>query len=74
MTPATKTSGDAYEGIDQTRHLQTGVIEFTDGHAEARPGNQINPPYDPAGGNVKALTNSRFWDPLQRDRDKGLPQ
>jgi prepilin-type N-terminal cleavage/methylation domain-containing protein len=74
MNPATKTSGNEYEGIDQTRHMKTGVTEFTDGHAEARPGNQINPPYDPASGNVQALNNSRFWDPLIRARAKGLPQ
>ncbi|HEX3719070.1 MAG TPA: prepilin-type N-terminal cleavage/methylation domain-containing protein [Verrucomicrobiae bacterium] len=75
MNPATITSGVAAEGIDQSRHLQTGVTEFTDGHAEARPGNQINPPYDPGSGSIQALVNYRFWDPLLRASSRpGLPQ
>ena len=64
----------AYEGVDQVRHTHTGVIEFTDGHAEARHNNEINPPADPSGGAVQALVNSRFWDPLLRSAGQGLPQ
>lgn len=64
-----------YEGIDQSRHRQTGVIEFTDGHAEARPGNLINPPVDPQSGVVNALNNSRYWDPLLRAASiRGMPE
>jgi prepilin-type N-terminal cleavage/methylation domain-containing protein len=75
MTPATKSSGTPYEGIDQDRHLHTGVTEFADGHVEARPGPQINPPYDPGSGNVKSLGNYRFWDPLLRaSGHPGLPE
>jgi prepilin-type N-terminal cleavage/methylation domain-containing protein len=74
MNPATISSGVPAEGIDQARHLQTGVIEFTDGHTEARHNTQINPPEDPESGNVQSLLNSRFWDPLLRSANKGLPQ
>jgi len=73
MNPATK-SGAPYEGIDQDRHLQTGVIEFLDGHVEARKNALINPPFDPGSGNVKALMNYRFWDPLLRVNRAGLPE
>lgn len=57
-----------FEGIDSLRHLGTGIVVFNDGHSEARKSAQINPPYDPYGGNPKALINSRFWDPLQRSQ------
>jgi len=68
-------SSGAYEGIAPARHLGTGVIEFTDGHAEARHSSQINPPVDPEAGTVQALLNYRFWDPLMRASDRaGLPQ
>ncbi len=61
-----KYSGGGYEGIDQKRHRDKGVVVFTDCHAEARKDAQINPPMDPGAGNVKALANSEFWDPLNR--------
>ena len=61
-----------YEGVYMERHQSLGVVGFTDGHSEARKDSQINPPVDPLGsGNAgKALTNSRFWDPIQRAGDK----
>jgi len=56
-----------YEGVYMLRHQNTGVVVFTDGHAECRNDSQINPPVDPLGsGSAKALINSRYWDPLQR--------
>jgi type II secretory pathway pseudopilin PulG len=55
-----------FEGVDKTRHFATGVVAFNDGHAEARKDKDINPPRDPAFGDVRGLTNSRFWDPLRR--------
>ena len=55
-----------YEGIEPNRHLGEGVIGFNDAHAEARKSAAINPPANPADGSVKALINSRYWDPLQR--------
>ncbi len=59
-------SSGAFEGIDVTRHRRTGVIVFTDGHAEARKDPAINPPRDPGSGVAQGLINSRHWDPLQR--------
>ena len=59
-----------YEGIDQRRHRNTGVVGFNDGHAEARKDAQINPPRDPAFGDARGLINSRYWDPLQRAGDR----
>jgi prepilin-type N-terminal cleavage/methylation domain-containing protein len=62
-----KASGSkAFEGIDQNRHLKTGVICLNDGHSEARKGERINPPVDPGSGGAKGLINVRYWDPLQR--------
>jgi prepilin-type N-terminal cleavage/methylation domain-containing protein len=55
-----------YEGVDQMRHGDIGVVVFTDGHAEARKDAQINPPVDPGTGDPRGLVNSRYWDPLQR--------
>jgi prepilin-type N-terminal cleavage/methylation domain-containing protein len=55
-----------YEGIDQKRHQDTGVVVFTDGHSEARKDKSINPQRDPAFGDSRGLINSRYWDPLQR--------
>jgi hypothetical protein len=55
-----------YEGIDPNRHRNTGVVGFSDGHAEARKDDQINPAKDPAFGDALGLVNSRYWDPLQR--------
>jgi prepilin-type processing-associated H-X9-DG protein len=65
-----------YEGIDTTRHVTgrgpgMGNVGFADGHAEAKRDAEINPPIDPEfGGSAKALSNSRFWDPLQRGGEK----
>lgn len=59
-----------YEGIDQRRHRNTGVVGFNDGHAEARKDSQINPPRDPAFGDTRGLINSRYWDPLKRAGDR----
>jgi prepilin-type N-terminal cleavage/methylation domain-containing protein len=55
-----------FEGVDPIRHKNTGVVEFTDGHCEARKSQDINPPYDPSSANPKALGNVQYWDPLQR--------
>lgn len=57
-----------YEGIETFRHLGTGVVGFNDGHSEFKKDKQINPHADPYSGSVKALINSRFWDPLQRSQ------
>ncbi len=59
-----------FEGVDQSRHLNSGIAVFTDGHSEARKDAAINPPFDPAAGNPKALINSKYWDPLQRAGDR----
>jgi Tfp pilus assembly protein PilE len=53
------------EGV-ATRHDSFGSIAFNDGHAEFRRNARINPPRDPATGAPIALTNVRYWDPLQR--------
>jgi prepilin-type processing-associated H-X9-DG protein len=58
--------GSQFEGIDPLRHLGTGVIVFVDGHSEARKNDMINPPFDPASQDPRALRNSKHWDPLQR--------
>jgi prepilin-type processing-associated H-X9-DG protein len=60
------TSTSGFEGIDPLRHLGNGVVVFADGHSEARKDDQINPPFDPYGGNPRSLVNSHHWDPLQR--------
>ena len=59
-----------FEGIDQIRHVGTGVLVFTDGHSEARKDSAINPPEDPAAGAAKGLINSRYWDPLKRGGER----
>lgn len=68
MDPAVVRSSSfpAYEGVEPKRHLGAAVMSFTDGHTESRRGEKINPPANPADGNVKALINSMYWDPLQR--------
>jgi len=65
MNPAG--SGGGYEGVDQRRHLNTGVVVFNDGHSEARKDKQINPPEDPYRNTAKSLINCEYWDPLQRN-------
>jgi len=59
-----------FEGIDQSRHRNSGVVLFTDGHSEARRDAAINPPVDPGAGSAKGLVNSRYWDPLKRAGDR----
>ncbi len=59
-----------FEGIDQVRHRNGGMLVFVDGHAEGRRDSAINPPLDPGAGNVKGLINSRYWDPLKRGGDR----
>jgi hypothetical protein len=46
------------------------VVSFNDGHSEARRSVTINPPANPADGSVKALINSRCWDPQVRAGDR----
>jgi prepilin-type N-terminal cleavage/methylation domain-containing protein len=59
-------SAGSHQGVQTTRHVSVGNIVFTDSHAESRRDQKINPPFDPASASVQALTNSRYWDPLQR--------
>jgi len=59
-------SQSSHQGVEMFRHSGVGAAVFTDGHAEARKNANINPPVDPASATVKALTNCRYWDPLQR--------
>jgi len=68
MDPAVvaRSSFPTYEGVEPKRHLGQAVISFNDGHAEARKSTLINPPANPADRSVRALVNSRYWDPLQR--------
>jgi prepilin-type N-terminal cleavage/methylation domain-containing protein len=54
------------QGVETFRHLGVGNVVFTDAHAEARKDANINPPVNPANATVQALTNCRYWDPLQR--------
>ena len=56
----------SHQGVDTYRHQGLGVVVFADGHSQARKDANINPPKDPASATVQALTNCRFWDPLQR--------
>lgn len=65
-----KSASQGFEGIDNLRHRQSGVVVFTDGHAEARKDAAINPPVDPGTGDPKGLINSRYWDPLKRGGDR----
>jgi prepilin-type N-terminal cleavage/methylation domain-containing protein/prepilin-type processing-associated H-X9-DG protein len=59
-------SAGSHQGVQTTRHVNRGNVVFTDSHAESRLDQNINPPVDPASASVRALTNSRFWDPYQR--------
>jgi prepilin-type N-terminal cleavage/methylation domain-containing protein len=61
-----RSASKGFEGVDVARHRNVGAAVFTDGHAEARKDNQINPPVDPGTGNAQGLINSRYWDPLKR--------
>ena len=63
-------SAGGFEGIEQLRHLNKGVVGFIDGHSEARKNEQINPPRDPGSGSALALANSRYWDPLKAAGDR----
>ena len=65
-----RSASQAFEGIDNLRHRNNGVVVFTDGHAEARKDAAINPPVDPGAGDPKGLINSRYWDPLKRAGDR----
>ena len=62
--------GNYFEGVDQNRHHNRGVVGFADGHGESRADSNINPPINPISGNAQALINSRYWDPLQRGGQK----
>jgi len=69
MDNAASTS-KAFEGAEMVRHGRIGVAVFTDGHAEPRRNEKINPPVDPGTGNARGLINSRYWDPLKRAGDR----
>lgn len=62
----TSTGSAASEGVSTGRHVNTGTVNFSDGHCEFRRNHQINPPSDPSNGSMNGLVNSRYWDPLQR--------
>jgi prepilin-type N-terminal cleavage/methylation domain-containing protein/prepilin-type processing-associated H-X9-DG protein len=66
----TRSASQGFEGIDNLRHRNNGVVVFTDGHAEARKDAMINPPVDPGAGDPKGLINSKYWDPLKRAGDR----
>ncbi len=59
-----------FEGVDQLRHSNSGVIILSDGHSEARKDSAINPPVDPGAGSAQGLVNSKYWDPLKRGGDR----
>ena len=61
-----RSSFPTYEGVEPKRHLGQAVVAFNDGHTDARKGETINPPANPADRSKAALINSRWWDPLQR--------
>ena len=65
-----RVSNGGYEGIEQRRHNQTGIVVFADGHSEARKDKNINPPIDPYSGSSQALINSRYWDPRKSAGDR----
>jgi prepilin-type N-terminal cleavage/methylation domain-containing protein/prepilin-type processing-associated H-X9-DG protein len=65
-----KVSNGGYEGIEQRRHNQTGIVVFADGHSEARKDKSINPPIDPYSGSASALINSKYWDPRKSAGDR----
>jgi prepilin-type N-terminal cleavage/methylation domain-containing protein len=69
MNPKTSAS-KGFEGVDQSRHRNIGLMVFTDGHAEARKDAAINPPVDPGAGGVQGVINSKYWDPLKRGGDR----
>jgi prepilin-type processing-associated H-X9-DG protein len=64
-----RSASQGFEGIDNLRHRNSGIIVFVDGHSEARKDTAINPPVDPISGDPKGLVNSRYWDPLKRAGD-----
>ena len=66
--PSAATAGG--EGVDMVRHQKLGVMNFTDGHSEARKDAQINPPSNPSAGAPNALINSMYWDPNQSAGDR----
>lgn len=55
-----------FEGVDNLRHLKSGIVVFVDGHSEARRDEDINPPFDPSSRHPNSLINSRYWDPQKR--------
>jgi prepilin-type N-terminal cleavage/methylation domain-containing protein len=59
-----------FEGVDMSRHMNSGVMVFTDGHSEVRKDSRINPPVDPGAGSAQGLINSKYWDPLKRGGDR----
>jgi prepilin-type N-terminal cleavage/methylation domain-containing protein len=65
MDPNVVSGWKDYEGVEPNRHLGMAVMSFNDGHSEWRKSDLINPPANPNDGSVKALINSRYWDPLQ---------
>ena len=65
MDPKAQSDGSYNEGIDAIRHLGLGNIMFTDGHAEKRHDQDINP-QGPSSQALQFLKNSQYWDPLQR--------
>jgi len=65
MDPNAQSDGSFNEGVDAVRHLGMGIIEFVDGHAEARHDVDINP-QGPTSQPIKFIMNSQYWDPLQR--------
>jgi prepilin-type N-terminal cleavage/methylation domain-containing protein/prepilin-type processing-associated H-X9-DG protein len=65
-----KSTSQGFEGIDNLRHRNSGMVVFVDSHAEARKDAEINPPVDPGSGNPLGLINSRYWDPLKRAGDR----
>jgi hypothetical protein len=64
-----RSASQGFEGIDNLRHRNNGVVVFSDGHSEARKDATINPPVDPGSGDPRGLVNSRHWDPLKRGGD-----
>jgi prepilin-type N-terminal cleavage/methylation domain-containing protein len=65
-----RSASQGFEGIDNLRHRNSGVVVFTDNHAEARKDAAINPLVDPGAGDPRGLINSRYWDPLKRAGDR----
>jgi prepilin-type N-terminal cleavage/methylation domain-containing protein/prepilin-type processing-associated H-X9-DG protein len=65
-----KSASQGFEGIDNLRHRNNGMVVFADSHAEGRKDAEINPPVDPGSGDPQGLINSRYWDPLKRAGDR----